>query len=578
MLDNRNSTVLLERWRNGNFATENIRDPFNNNAPFASGVIPASRISPVAQKFQERFYPLPNFGNTAIFGNPNYRTQSTRAFDPNTYWTMRFGHRFSQKHFVFGRYIWNRSHSRGYDNSLPAFGQRWQTRDTRGVNTSYTATISSTMVNEARWGYAWNDNPRHGPLMGQEVLRSLGIAGDLAPGVPDLPGVLQVAFTGLAITATSQTPWRHPGFLNFAQQFQDQLSWFHGKHNIKMGVLGGRTLYQDQNMPAALFGNLNFSTRYSNHAYADFLLGIPTSAQRAAPALFQERTRWDWNFFVTDEWKVRPNLTLNLGLRYEIHPPWEESTGRQSMFDVATGRIVIPNGATSLVSPLMPRGYVEIVEASAAGFPDKTLIRADRNNFAPRIGLDWRPLGNNTVIRAGFGIFSDVVPRQVNAGGSPFVVDEPTFTNELPNPTLFLPRIFPNSVAGPATVTLPAGNRLDLRDPYSMQYNFTIEHQRWATGFRASYIGTNTRQGQWGYNYNQPLPSTTPFVDNARPFPRYPGITYQTNGAGHQYHSLTLEAERRWTNGLAYQASWVWARDIGDLERGESPENAFDRA
>ncbi|MCC6538698.1 MAG: TonB-dependent receptor [Bryobacterales bacterium] len=578
VLDNRNSTVPLERWRNGNFTSENIRDPFNNNAPFAGGVIPASRISPVAQKFQERFYPLPNFGNVAAFGTLNYRTQSTRPFDPNTYWTMRFDHRFSQKHFVFGRYIWNRSHSRAYDNALPAFGQRWQTRDTRGINTSYTATISATMVNEARWGYAWNDNPRHGPLMGQEVLKSLGITEGLAPGVPDIPGVLRVSFTGLAITGTSQTAWRHPGFLNFAQQFQDQLSWFRGKHNIKVGVLAGRTLYQDQNMPDALFGNLTFSNRYSNHPYADFLLGIPTSAQRGAPAIFQERTRWDWNFFVADEWKVRPNLTLNLGLRYEIHPPWGESSGLQSNFDVATGRIVIPNGTTGQISPLMPRGYVDIVEAGAAGYPDKTLLRADRNNLAPRIGLAWRPFGANTVLRAGFGIFYDVVPRQVNAGGAPFVINEPTFTNPTPTPTLLLPRIFPGAVAGPTTITLPAANKLDLRDPYSMQYNFTIEHQRWSTGFRASYIGTNTRQGQWGYNYNQPVPDATPFVDKARPFPRYPAITYMTNGAGHQYHSLTLEAERRWTNGLAYQASWVWARDIGDLERGESPENAFDRA
>jgi hypothetical protein len=110
-----------------------------------------------------------------------------------------------------------------------------------------------------------------------------------------------------------------------------------------------------------------------------------------------------------------------------------------------------------------------------------------------------------------------------------------------------------------------------------MQYNFTIEHQHWNTGFRASYIGSNTRQGEWGYNINQPLPDNRVYADKPRLFPKYPGITYTTNGAGHQYNSLTLEAERRWANGLGYQASWVWARDIGDLERAESPENAYDR-
>ncbi|MEK7751948.1 MAG: hypothetical protein AAB654_08535, partial [Acidobacteriota bacterium] len=92
-----------------------------------------------------------------------------------------------------------------------------------------------------------------------------------------------------------------------------------------------------------------------------------------------------------------------------------------------------------------------------------------------------------------------------------------------------------------------------------------------------SYIGTNTRQGDWGYNINQPLPDNRLYVDKPRMFPRYPAITYTSNGAGHQYNSLTLEAERKFARGLAYQASWVWARDIGDLERGQSSENAYDR-
>jgi hypothetical protein len=125
---------------------------------------------------------------------------------------------------------------------------------------------------------------------------------------------------------------------------------------------------------------------------------------------------------------------------------------------------------------------------------------------------------------------------------------------------------------------LPGAIRKDLRVPYSMQYNFTLEHQRWGTGFRASYIGTNTRQGEWQYNINSPLPDNRLYVDKPRMFPRYPAINYRTNGAGHQYHSLTTEAERRFSRGLAYQLSWVWARDIGDVERGDDPvENAYDR-
>jgi hypothetical protein len=578
ILSTRNSTVPIPAWRAGDFSRENVvlRDPFNNNMPFAGNRIPESRINAVSRRIQERFYPLPNVADPDTFRSQNLRLQLPRAFDPNTYWTTRLDHRFTERHFIFGRYTWNRSHSRDYDNNLPTIGQRWQTRDTRAIQMSYTFTIKTNLINEFRWGYAWNDNPRHGPLMGQEIVRELGLTG-LSPNLPDVNGVPQISFSGLGITGVSQTQWRHPGFKNFAQQFQEHISWFRGTHNIKAGLTPGRTLYQDWQMPTNLFGNLSFSNRFTGHPYADFLLGIPTSSSRAAASLFIDRSRWNWDFFVTDEWKMRPNVTLNLGLRYEIHPAWVEKSGLQASFDIGSGKIVVPDGSLSKVSPLLPSGYVDVVEASTLGYDPKRLLTNEYNNFAPRVGLAWRPFGANTVIRSGWGMFYDIVPRAVSAGGSPFVINEPGFTNPTPNPTIILPVVFPTAVGGPSTISLPTAYRKDLRTPYSMQYNFTIEHQRWNTGFRASYIGTNTRQGEWGYNINQPVPDNLLYVDKPRMFPRYPAITYISNGAGHLYNSLMLEAERRYSRGLAYQVSWTWARDIGDLERGESPENAYDR-
>ena len=275
---------------------------------------------------------------------------------------------------------------------------------------------------------------------------------------------------------------------------------------------------------------------------------------------------------MTDDFKVTPRLTLNIGLRYELHPSYTEENGLQSNFDIETGKIVVPKGSLSKISPLLPRNYVDVVEASSA-----RLLKTDRSNFAPRIGVAYRPWGNDTVIRAGFGVFYDVVSRPESAGGSPFVINEPSFTNPTGAPTVIFPRVFPATVAGPTTVGIPTAIRPDIQTPYSMQYNLTVEHQRWNTGFRISYIGTNTRQGDYQFNINQPVPDNRPDVDKPRRFPNYPGINYLTNGAGHQYHSLAIEVERRFVKGFSYQGSWVWARDIGDIDRGESPENAFDR-
>jgi hypothetical protein len=575
-----NPTVALAPWRNGDFSAllpgTVIRDPFNNNAPFPDNVIPASRINQVSRRIQDRFFPLPNFGDTSRLVSQNYRENLSRPFDPNTYYTVRVDHRVSPASFVFARWTWNRSYSRGYEGNLPAIGQRWQTRDTRAFNVSFTRTLRSNMLNEFRFGIAYNDNPRHGPLMGRQIAQELGLVG-LVDELPDINGVPNLGFSGIGLTGITQTQWRHPGFLNFVQQYQEHLSWTQGRHNFKAGALLSRTKFSDHQASNNLFGNVTFSNRFTGHPYADFLLGIPTTAARAFPPIRIDRTRWSYDLFVTDDFKFRPNLTINAGLRYELHPGWVEETGQQALFDVNTGKIVVPDGALSKVSPLMPRGYVDVVEASAAGYNPSRLLKNDVNNFAPRIGIAYRPWGNATVVRAGYGIFFDIIPRTVTTGQAPFVVNEPSFTNPVGAPVVIFPRVFPASSGGPTQVTLPAATRADLRTPYSQQYNFTIERQQWNMGFRVSYIGTNTRQGEWGRNINQPVPDARRFIDKSRPFPNYPAITYIDNGAGHDYHSFTIEAERRYARGLAYQVSYVLARDIGDLERGETAENAFDR-
>ncbi len=574
-----NPTVPLAPWRQGDFSGVSgltLRDPASGQ-PFSGNRIPASRLNPTAVKLQDRFYPLPNFGDTSTLVSQNYREDKVRPRDPSTNITVRGDHRFSEKDLLFGRFSFQRGYNRPYEGNLPTIGQLFQRRDNRAMSLSYTHTFSATRLNEFRYGFALNNNPIIPFNNGREFVREYGLVG-LAPDLPDIKGMLFVSFSGLGLTGLSQSQYRQPGFRNFLQEFQDHFSWFRGRHNLKFGGMVTKVEWDDYQASANLFGNVVFSNRFTNHAYGDFLLGIPTTASRAFPPVRVDRLRYQYDFFVADDFKVNQKLTLNLGLRYEYHPVWTEEGLRGSMFDISSGKIVVQDGSLPLVSPLMPRGYVDVVEAKTLGLPGSTIIRSDRNNFAPRVGVAWRPWGNRTVFRSGFGIYFDVVPRNINQGGIPFVINEPSYTNPTTNPDVILPRVFPaTGSGGVSTVGIPAAINPNLIMPYSMQYNFTVEHTRWDTGFRASYIGTNTRQGDWSYNYNSPLPDTRPYVDKPRPLPQYPDISYFTNGAGHQYHSLTLEAERQMAKGLYFQSSWVWARDIGDLNRGASPENPFDR-
>lgn len=582
-----NPTVPLPAWRQGDFSAllpgTVVYDPLTGE-PFPGNRIPANRINSVSQKLQQRFYPLPNFGDPNVFNSQNYREEKLRPRDPSNYWIARVDHRFSDKDSIFGRYTRHWAFNRTYEGNLPDIGRRYQRRANEASTVAYTHVFKPTVLNEFRWGFALNNNPVIGPINGPELVKDLGLVG-LAPDLPDIAGILQVNWTGIGLQGITQPNYTNPGFRNHLQDIQNHLSWFRNRHNLKFGFNLSRVAWDDYSANANLFGSVGFSNRFTSanragqgHPYADFLLGIPTSAARAFPPVMVNRNRWQYDFFVVDDIKVNSQLTVNLGLRYELHMPWRESADRVSQFDIATGSIVIPDGASSKVSPIFPKAYVPIIEASAAGLPSRTLLRTDKNNIVPRIGMAYRPFGQNTVFRAGYGIFFDVVPRNLNMGGLPFVLNEPGYTNPTTNPDVIFPRVFPNvGAGGPSTVGMPAAVNPDLKMPYSMQYNFTIEHQQWNTGFRASYIGTNTRQGDWSYNYNSPVPDGRLYVDKPRPFPQYPGISYFTNGAGHQYHGLTTEVERSMAKGLYFQASWTWARDIGDLDRGSSPENPFDR-
>lgn len=574
-----NPGVPLAAWRTGDFSallpSTVIKDP-TNGKPFTNNMIPKDRLNATALAIQDMFYPLPNFGNNSVFQTANYRQIVTHPFDPNNYWTTRVDHRFSEKQFVYGRYTWQRQNNTDFDTNgnLPAIGRIYDQRNTRQMLISWTDMFTTQLVNEMRYGYAFTNEPRWGPLNGPDTVNKLGLQG-LLPDLPNIPGIPNIIFSGLGIQTISQQVCRDPGFYNRAHFLQDHLDWFHGKHSIKSGVQLTRYDANDVSQSSNLFGNVTFSNRFTGFPYADFLLGLPTTLKRAGPALDSPFYRYAYDFFVTDEYKITPKLTLNLGVRYELHPYWSSGNDLSSVFDIKTGAIVVPDGSVDKVNKLLPANYVKVIPASQAGYSGTALLTTDKNNFAPRVGLAWRPFGEKTVIRAGFGIYYDVVPAYVNMAGVPFSISEPSYTNPTTNPTV-LPVVFPNSVAGPTTVSLPSAFKKDLRIPYSIQYNITIERQIGKMGVRLSYIATGTRQGEYAYNYNSPIADANLYINKLRPFPQFPNFNYVTNGAGHQYNSLNFEVKRRFASGLLYDFSWVWARDIGDLEGGNVPTNTLE--
>jgi len=135
----------------------------------------------------------------------------------------------------------------------------------------------------------------------------------------------------------------------------------------------------DLRQAANLFGSATFTNRYSNHPYADFLLGIPNSAARNFPTVPLERLIRTYSTGASDEWKVTPRLTVTAGLRYLLYAVPRDKNGRAALFDPATSSIVVPDGSLNLVSKLLPTGYIKVVEAGQAGYADN-LLEMDKNN------------------------------------------------------------------------------------------------------------------------------------------------------------------------------------------------------
>lgn len=576
-----NTTVPPAAWRQGDFSREAtvVRDPFNNGQPFPNNTIPGPRISDAAKQYFP-FWPLPNVGDPNLADGLNYNSLYLGPFSKTHNGQVRFDHRISQNNTIFGRYLYNRQLAHYPDGIGENVGFGGTVRKVRHMLVSDTHVFSSSLINEFRFGASLDSLPWSNSLLNStDFINAAGLTNVTRDGaIPDVPMVPLLSFSqGAGIEGIYPTAYEPLG-QSRTFQWQDTVSKIAGAHSIRAGVEINWRHGNIQQQPDDLLGSYDFSNRYTGFNFADFLLGTPSSISRSAylPARYDRQIAYD--FFIQDNYKVSNRLTLNLGLRYEVHPGWTTSGNRISAFDSKTGSIVVPDSALSLVSELFPTNSVPVIGNSQTSLNDR-LFATDKNNFAPRIGLAWRPLQSQTfVIRGGYGIYYDIIPRQQTLFGAPFVVNEPGYTNpeDINDPGFVQwPLAYPEVVRG-AGVSLPSYFAPDFITPYAQNWNVTVEKEIAQMVLRASYVGTGARKMPYAFNLNQPAPGPELFINKPRMFPTLATVNEQRNGASHTYNALNLEVERRMTKGLLFQSTFTLARDRGT--DGAIPENTFDLA
>jgi hypothetical protein len=528
----------------------NVNDPVTGQ-PFPNNVIPASRISPIATNIINlAAYPLPNLNSL----QNNYTIAPTNQQNLNQY-VARLDHNFSSQDQLWGSFYWTRL---GLLN--PKFTEVNDTKETTSQQTWTLQEVhifSPSLINMARAGYVFISQDQANESPQTLTNAALGFPNNanqpLAFGVS--AGIPFFSIAGYGVTGADSSSPRL--FKTALFQFGDTLNWIRRSHSFKFGGDFVRE-HEDQRFNPQIRGNYTFSGQYTGNGFADFLLGLPASAQREIDApgsnIFESLSRAShYSAFAQDDWKATSNLTINLGLRYEFNGGVYEARDRMVNF------IVIGNQITEITPPASTGPGLKLSEYGRCLCIPKT------HDFGPRVGLAYRPFGSGkTVIRAGYGIFYEAVPfnkRQSIAFNPPWVTRQ-IVSNTFPAPTFDLANTFLPSVV--ATAISAFRNDPNYFDPMVQQWNFSIQRAfSPSTMIELSYVGTTSTHLDANRTFNSAVPGPGPFAPR-RPLANQPVLSSVDQGYTANYQAFTIKGKREFSQGLTFLAHYTFSKAIDD--------------
>lgn len=551
-----------------------LRDPFPGNQ------IPRDRLSPQALFFLP-FYPLPNTPAGTFNFVPSLRNTGDRS-------DGRVDHRFSDRDALAISYTFQRSETytpgRFAENGAVALALRKQR-----VGVTHTHSLSSRTINELRLGYVRSRFLRTPQGLGTNYTVQSGIGGfeEHSREFPGFPGLSISNFLSFDVNAFVPIKFRDNKY-----EVIDNLTFIRGNHTFKTG-LDLRRYSTNTTNAAWSRGFFTFTGTYSGHSFADFLLGLPFNGRRSFPRnAFGIDPLRNEHFFFQDDWKLTANLTLNLGLRYELNHPPKVLHNQAASTDPVLRRIVVASDRNGRINHsgqqvgvfLFPLFADVIVPSSQVGL-DNTLRRLDKNNFAPRFGIAWRPWGSDWTLRAGYGIFYGLI--QGNRAEStaivnpPFLADELSNFNTQPVPTRDLSNMFAPVSQGLNLVPLTFFQiEAGARDPYFQQWNLTIQKVvAKVVSVEGAYVASKGSKIEFSRPINVPRPGPGP-IQGRRLWTRFAAGTYVENSGYSSYHAFQGKLEIRSWRSLSMLASYAFSKSIDNLSgdtqgfQSQDPDNS----
>jgi hypothetical protein len=506
-------------------------DPFTQQ-PFPNLQIPTSRIDPIGLAIAA-LYPQPNrnvLGQNFVSspamrdGADHFDVRADHTLTPSSEWSFRysFGDRRLFEPFTGPSFPL----VPGYGDNVPSRAQNAMLGETH--------VFTPGLLNEIRAGF---DRVSLGVFQqdfGHDVNGAVGLP-NLSSNPRDF-GLSYLTLTGFSPLGDETNNPQH-GTTN-VYELIDNLSYMRGRHLAKFGF-DVRILQQNAYRDVESRGFIDF-LGFTGNALAELLLGLPAVSGGARLDNPEHLRTHSYDFFANDTWRVRPDLTLILGLRYEYNSPGVDAQNRANLYDPAS-QTLVPVGTDG-----MPRGgYLP-----------------DRNNFAPRVGFAWTP-GRlaHTVVRAGYGIHYD---QSSLAPGEGLYFSPPYFNFNvyfsLPTAPLLLENPFPSSYPLPTPPSALAFQR-NLGTPYFQQWNFNIEHALGVSRMvEVGYVASKGTGLIGARDINQPPPTPAPIY--VRPVPEFADINLMESNRNSVYHSLQARLEQRLDFGLSLLASYTWSKSI----------------
>lgn len=447
-----------------------------------------------------------------------------------------------------------------------AFQQSTNDQSGHGVAFGETHIFSASIINEFRAGYNRVSNSL-APFITDNLYTKYGFG--YIPAAAGLTGLPQIAISGFAQLGEATFLPDAKGSDTF--QMNDSVTWNKGSHFIQAGG-EYRWVRSRYNIWGNARGSFVFNGAFTGTAsspyspVADFLLGYPSSAALSSVLNGDIRYKY-YGGYINDDWKVTPKLTLNLGLRYEYFTAPYERNDRNSNFVVGPNKLIYVDNN---IPPSTPAAFAMNIPP---GVDNRGLVKTNKNNFAPRIGLAYQR-AQNTVFRAGGGVFfGDPGAAGVSSRteyNPPFRVGY-AYTSDNIHPTLTFATGFPANAVDP-TVFDPSTSAINAWDPNSASpvvyhWNATLEQQLGKFLLDANYVGTKGSHLSTFYNINAPNPGGTSTAAR-RPYQGFSDITYVDSMGNSEYNALQMRVQRRYTNGISLLLSYTWSKSI-DLSSGQ---------